>query len=44
MPERKNCGRVNWINLAVWGGVAVLSLTFWGLSLIGAAYLLGLLP
>lgn len=36
--------RVNWINVAVYGGIAVLGVAVWSLALIGAAYLLGLLP
>ena len=42
----RNCNRVrvNWFNVAVYGGIAALGVAIWSLALIGAAYLMGLLP
>lgn len=43
MPEPKKLARVNWLNVAVFGGIALLAVVVWSLAVIGAAYLLGLL-
>lgn len=34
--------KIDWLRVAVWGGLAAVCLTVWGLAFIGAAYLLGL--
>lgn len=44
MPEPKKIARVNWLNVAIYGGIAVLTVVIWSLAAIGAAWLLGLLP
>lgn len=44
MPEPKKLARVDWVKVATLGGIALLGVTVWLLALIGAAYLLGLLP
>jgi hypothetical protein len=44
MHEPKNRGRIDWVNIAIYGGISVLTVVVWSLALIGAAWLLGLLP
>jgi hypothetical protein len=36
--------KIDWLKVVVWGGLTAFALTIWGLALIGAAWLLGLLP
>lgn len=44
MSGPKNCGRVDWLNVAIYGGISILTVVIWGLAAIGAAYLMGWLP
>lgn len=44
MPELKNRCRVDWLNVAIWGGISMLAVVVWSLACVGAAWLLGLLP
>lgn len=36
--------KIDWCNVAFWGGLVAATLTGWALAAVGAAYLLGLLP
>jgi hypothetical protein len=44
MPEPKKLARTNWLNVAILVGIASFGVAVWVLALIGAAWLLGLLP
>lgn len=36
--------KIDWLKVGFWGGLVVFTLTVCGLTFVGAAYLLGLLP